>query len=352
MNVRITKPIQGGTVKAIASKSQAHRALICTFLSGQPLSTVKYSKSCADIEATVSCLNAIKNGNTELHCEESGSTYRFLLPIVEALGQNAKFKLGERLRERCINDSGLTSQYTSGQLMALPLLPEGSTVPVQDNPVSQPYIDLTIATMIRFGVKIVIEDNKYKIEGNNKYKAPDEFVVEGDWSNAAFWLCAGAISKNPITVTGLNLESKQGDKAVVDILEKFGATVVRGDDFVTVSGDKLFGIEIDAGNIPDLVPILLVVSRAAKGETIFHNTERLKLKESDRLAAMEDVFNSLKSGTVSSWNDHRIVMSAAIAAALPGTGFVTINGAEAVNKSYPNFFEDFSTLGGQYEYLR
>ena len=353
MNIRITRPIQGGIVNAIPSKSQAHRALICAYLANAPLSIVKYSETCADIEATVNCLNAIANGN-ELHCEESGSTYRFLLPIIEALRLKTEFKLGERLRERCVNDSGLTSQYTSGRLMALPLLPEGNTVPVSDNIVSQPYINLTIATMARFGVKVIIEDNKYKIEGNNKYKAPEEFIVEGDWSNAAFWLCAGAISENPVTVTGLNLKSAQGDKAVVKILEKFGATVIRGNDFVTVSASekKLHAPEIDAGDIPDLVPVLLVVARAAEGKTVFNNTERLRLKESDRLAAMEDVFNSLKNNTIiSSWNDHRIVMSAAVATSLYNICDTPaiIKGAEAVNKSYPNFWRDFASLGGIYE---
>jgi 3-phosphoshikimate 1-carboxyvinyltransferase len=358
-----------------------------------------------DIEATIDCLSSLTAGRGEhdtrrviFRPKESGSTFRFILPIAGALGLNAAFRLEGRLSERpltplyeelvrhgctlspqgsnpfCISgqlksgnytlDAGVSSQFISGLLFALPMLNSNSEIRLKGKLESKPYIDLTVTMLEKFGIEIEFQDNVFFISGNQRYKSPEKVYVEGDWSNSAFWLCAGAISQNQITVTGLDLQSKQGDRAVVEILERFGAKIERGDDSVTVARGALHGIGIDARDIPDLVPILSVVAAAAKGTTIIRNAERLRIKESDRLAAVTDVLTKLganirekedgleirggvplKGRAVSSWNDHRIAMSAAIAAALCEEP-VVIQGAEAVDKSYPKFFEDYKSLGG------
>ena len=343
MNITVFPSKLAGTVKAIPSKSQAHRALICAALAGAPLSIVQYDSAhppSKDIEATVQCLEALfgkaKQAAPVLQIAESASTYRFLKPIVEELGLNASFELGERLRQRCVNDSGTTSQYISGRLMALPLLevPESQLRLQGENQVSMPYIELTVDVMRRFGIQLDFDNYTFRVPGGQKYRAPEVVNIEGDWSNAAFWLCANALGAD-ITVTGLNPASKQGDKAVVDILQRANAGETDATDVV----------EVDARDCPDLVPILAFTAFGLGKPLTVHNPERLKLKESDRIAAVNEVLSNLKSGRVSSHGDHRIVMSAAIAAALLCERPVTIEGADAVQKSYPHFFEDFAALG-------
>ena len=202
----------------------------------------------------------------------------------------------------------------------------------------------------------------FTIAGGQKYHSPGAARVEGDWSNAAFWLGAGALSDGSVTCTGLDLNSRQGDRAILDILERFGARVEFDSSSVTVSGGNLQAVEIDAQDIPDLVPILAVVAAAAKGTTVIRNAGRLRGKESDRLAAVTSVMRglgadveetedglkmhggkTLAGGQATSWGDHRIAMAAAIAATMC-TGPVEIKGAQAVNKSYPGFFDDLQML--------
>jgi len=368
-----------GTVKAIPSKSQAHRALICAALADTP-THIECDGTSKDIEATAACLAALKTDAqcATLHCGESGSTFRFLLPVAGALGRKSSFILEGRLPERPLSplyeelvrhgcklspqgsnpfsiegqlepggytlDAGVSSQFISGLLFALPLLEGDSELRLTGRLESFPYIELTLDMLEAFGIEAEFEDMVFSIPGNQTYRSPGTVRIEGDWSNAAFWLCAGAIPGNEITVTGLDHRSKQGDKAVLEILERFG-------------GD-LRSTEIDATDIPDLVPILAVVAAAAKGTTVIRNAGRLRIKESDRLVAMADMLGSLGAdiretedglvihggkpltgGRVSSWGDHRIAMSAAIAAVLC-TEPVLIQGAEAVNKSYPTFFEE------------
>jgi 3-phosphoshikimate 1-carboxyvinyltransferase len=313
-----------------------------------------------------------------LPCGESGSTFRFLLPVVGALGRKASFILEGRLPERPLSplyeelvrhgcklspqganpftiegqltpgsytlDGGVSSQFISGLLFALPLLGGDSTISLTGKAESLPYIEMTLDTLKTFQINIGYDGKAFTIPGRQKYISPGTVQVEGDWSNAAFWLCAGAVSGNTVTVTGLDPHSKQGDRAVAEILGRFGK--------------DLHGIEIDAANIPDLVPILSVVAAAAKGPTRIYNAGRLRDKESDRLAAIRDVLGKLGAdiretedglvinggkpltgGTVSSWGDHRIAMSAAIAAVLCA-GPVIIQGAEAADKSYPTFFDE------------
>lgn len=433
MTITITKPIRGGTVGAIASKSQAHRLLICAALSPGE-SRVVCSESSADIEATVRCLDALGAhinyvsggfnvrpirapvvGERVLDCGESGSTLRFMLPVACALGVDAAFHMGGRLPSRplsplyeelishgcALSPQGMNPLHTSGQLsggrftipgnissqffsglmFALPLLAVDSQIRIIGTLESRPYIDMTVAALNEFGIAVKSDENCYRIKGNQRYTAKETVSVEGDWSNAAFWLCAGAIgaarlgdgrqasasSDNAVTVTNLKPDSLQGDKSILTILERFGARVIYGTDSVTVSRGSLKGIDIDAGDTPDLVPILAAVASVADGKTMIYNAERLRIKESDRLKTVTETLrtlgaditetkdglivigkNQLTGGMVSSHGDHRIAMTAAIVSAAC-RDMVTIEEAEAVSKSYPGFFKDFAALGGNTE---
>jgi len=380
VDVEILPGPLNGTIKAVPSKSQAHRALICAALADEPVNIICEGTS-KDIKATEACLLALKTGGEDgvsLFCGESGSTFRFLLPIVGALGRKASFILEGRLPERPLSplyeelvrhgcklsplgsnpftiegkltpgsytlNAGVSSQFISGLLFALPLLDGDSVLRLTGNVESFPYIELTLAMLEMFAIKVDFKDMVFSIPGRQKYRSPGTVHIEGDWSNAAFWLCAGALPGNEITVSGLDMNSKQGDKAVLEILEQFGS--------------DLHGIEVDAADIPDLVPILSVLASAAKGTTVIYNAGRLRMKESDRLAAVTEMLGSLGAdiretgdgliihggkpltgGIISSRGDHRIAMSAAIAAVLCAEP-VVIQGAEAVEKSYPTFFEE------------
>ncbi len=384
-------PIRG-TVSAIASKSMAHRLLICAALAEEPTEVVCQTTS-RDIEATRACLAAMKVGKTPLPCGESGSTLRFLLPVAAALGLDTGFFMEGRLPDRPLAplDEQLTkhgarlqkdgatlrisgklqpgdyvlpgdvsSQYISGLLFALPLLDGPSTLTVTGKIESAPYIEMTLDALRQFGIHITIEEQVYHIPACG-YRSPGTVQVEGDWSNAAFWLCAGALT-GPVTVTGLDPHSLQGDKAVLDILQRFGAKCRQEGDAFTVSPAPLRAIDIDAAAIPDLVPILSVMAAKAEGTTRIYNAGRLRLKESDRIETVCRLLNSiggqaeetadgllisggtpLSGGTVESFNDHRIAMAAAIAATVC-QGPVTVLDAGAVSKSYPHFWEDLEKL--------
>lgn len=419
MDVTIEPSVLSGSVKAIASKSYAHRLLICSALSNKD-SFVSCSESSEDIDATINCLSALGAGITsvaggfevkpinalslkkgaELDCGESGSTYRFMLPVACALGAEASFVLGGRLPKRPISEltaaleakgcviSGIggarvtasgklnggtfrlpgnvTSQYISGLLFALPLLSGDSIIELISEIESGDYIAMTISALSDFGISVKTEGKSFIIDEAAKYVSPGNVEVEGDWSNAAFWLCAGAIGSEPIECRGLNPASLQGDKAVSEILERFGVQVNISENSYTVTPRPRHAIEIDAENIPDLVPILAAVAAVSYGKTVFKNASRLRIKESDRIASVaetlgrlgadvcetEDGLNisghkKLRGGCiVDSFGDHRIAMMAAIASTVCEKP-VTIKNAEAVNKSYPGFFEDFQALGGK-----
>lgn len=406
-----------GTVRAPASKSQAHRLFICAAL-GRTETTIGCDSLSKDIEATIACLNALGAniretapgeftvtpirerpvGLRELFCGESGSTLRFLLPVVGVLGAEAVFRMEGRLPERPLapldrelTARGMTlrqdgeslycsgklsagdytlpgdvsSQYISGLLMALPVLGEKSTITITGKTESAAYIEMTLEAQALAGVRPGRSETGYAIPAGAIYALPERTAVEGDWSGAAFYLCAGALSADGVTVTGLNPGSTQGDRAVMDILRSFGAEVTVGDDAVTVKKGALRGITIDASPIPDLIPALCAAAAAAEGETKIINASRLRLKESDRLSTTADYLKSLgvqvteeadglivlggglRGGRLTAHNDHRIAMAAAVAAcgcAEP----VTIEGCSCVKKSYARFWEDYTQLKGRF----
>jgi 3-phosphoshikimate 1-carboxyvinyltransferase len=412
MNKMVLPGPRAGTLPAIASKSQAHRLLICAALGKSPVRML-CAETSQDIEATARCLNALgadirrTDGAYEitpiatvpahpvLDVGESGSTLRFLLPVVGALGAEARLVLHGRLPQRplsplweeleahgmtlhrdganiitgghlCAGEYALpgniSSQYISGLLFALPLLNGNSEIRLTTEVESGAYLTMTEQALERSGIVAEKMPRGWRIPGHQQYHGSNVCAVEGDWSNAAFPLCAGALSGEGITVTNLNLRSPQGDRAVVEILRRFGADVQVNDDAVTARPGKLRGITVDAAEIPDLVPVLTAVAVAATGETRFIRAGRLRIKESDRLKTVCALFTALGAdicetddglmirggkkltgGTVDAAGDHRIAMTAAVAAAYC-TGPVEILGAEAVAKSYPGFWDDWSAV--------
>lgn len=332
----------------------------------------------------------------QLDCGESGSTLRFLLPLAAALSDSVSFTGRGRLPERPLEDlmeameahgasfsaqklpfetkgrltagdfsiSGhVSSQYITGLLLAASVLPGESRIHLTSPLESAAYVDITLHALRRFGISVEETTDGWHIPAGQHFQAPGELRVEGDWSNAAFPLVAGLLG-NGVTLHGLSLNSPQGDRAVVDVLKAYGADISIADDSIAIRPAPLHGIEVDMREIPDALPALAVVAALAKGETRFVNAGRLRLKESDRLTAVASLLNNLGAeveelpeglivrggkaltgGEVDGFGDHRIVMAAAIAASRAG-GDVVIHGAEAVEKSYPQFFEHFCTLGG------
>ncbi len=400
---------RSGIVKVPSSKSQAHRVLIIAALAEDETDIICDGIS-RDIEATVSCLNAlgarinihgevisvfpirkIPKGVCRLECGESGSTLRFMLPLVGALGANAEFFPKGRLIDRplapldgelirhgmkiektdeTITCSGklsggeymlagnVSSQYISGLLMALPVVGEDSILTVTGEVQSENYITMTEDAMKIAGLRYDKNGWSYHISGLQKPNLPGKFTVEGDYSSASFFLCMGAFSEKGITVSGLNPSSNQGDKQILKLLSQFGANITPCEQGITVSKGSLTGITIDASQIPDIIPPLCVVAAAAQGETHIVNAGRLRIKESDRIATTCALINSLggnarelpegivihgtgglKGGKVDSCNDHRIAMSAALAASICAED-VIIDGAECVAKSYPRFWDE------------
>lgn len=406
-----------GQVQAIASKSVAHRCLIAAALADKASFVGCHSLS-EDILATVNCLNGmgaeiIRKDNgfyitpinkdkidqkvKQLPCNESGSTIRFLISVVAALGIKGEFlkkgslvsrplkPLDEELNNKGITlqdkDGGIvavsgklksgiftlpgnvSSQYITGLLFALPLLDEDSEIRITTPLQSEDYVKITMDTLKNYNVSVEYRDNCFYIKGKQVYTVKDAVSVEGDWSNAAFFMTGAAIGKSEVTYTNLNSESLQGDKAVVDILRKMGADITVNGNTYSIKGQDLTATKIDAKPIPDLVPILALAAAVAKGETVVYNAERLRIKESDRLKTVYETLHALGAdveekeaeliirgkekltgGTVSSYNDHRIAMMAAIAAIVCEKEVVILH-AEAVNKSYPGFFEDLKMLG-------
>ena len=388
MNLCITPGPLEGTVTPPPSKSQAHRAILAQLLAGG--GTVSNLETSQDIEATQRCAAALKAQGTDLpllDCGESGSTLRFLIPIALALRGGGRFTGRGRLMDRpqkpyfdIFDEKGIfyeqkdgaltvkgelkpgeyrlpgnvSSQFVTGLLYALPLL-EGESRIVLTSPLeSRGYVDMTLDVLDRFGVRVEVLEDGFLVPGDQVFQARD-FTIEADWSQAAFWLAASLLG-NPVLTVGLSDQSTQGDR-VID--EHFAS-------FAWGTGRR---VEIDVSDCPDLLPPLAVMAAFHDGTTRLTNAARLRLKESDRLATVTKMLTALggqveegpdwlaipgtrflKGGTVDGANDHRIVMAAAIAATRC-TGPVTILGAEAVNKSYPNFWEEYKRLGGIFDVL-
>ncbi len=414
MDIRISPSRLSGRISAISSKSDAHRALICAALSDAP-TELSLNGSSIDIETTIRCLQSLgaafdvsENSirvrpigraaqAAELNCAESGSTLRFLLPVAAALGCAASFTGQGRLPERPVSPlkeeleahgcqldrahlpialsgqlqgggftlpGNVSSQFLTGLLLCFPLLPEGGEIALTTALESAGYVEMTVQTMRRFGVHVQRTEQGFRVPAGQRYRSPGRLAICGDWSSAAFWLCAGALS-GEIACGGLDENSAQGDRAVEPLLAQMGAQVCRAGQEVTVRPGTLSAIQIDAGNIPDLIPVLAAVAAAASGQTRIVNAARLRIKESDRLRSVTDILRRLgaeieelpdgliirgkprlKGGEVSSWGDHRIAMSAAIAS-LACEKDVIIRDAQVVSKSYPGFWADFEKLGGR-----
>lgn len=426
MNLKISPSPLRGTVRTVASKSQMHRMLICASLSRTP-TKIFCNTTSADIQATISCLCALgadisqissteysvkpipqengvylPNRGAVLDCGESGSTLRFLIPVAAALGADVTFSGRGRLPYRPLSPltealsghgaffsatSGLplsikgklqsgkykipghiSSQFVSGLLFALPLLSGPSEIFLTSPASSRPYIDLTLDALQKSNVSVFNKTDFYSISPASEYRTPDSISIEGDWSNAAFWIVSGVLHDG-VVCSGISRNSLQGDRKIVDILCEFGAHFTYRKNCVMPHASEIHGISVDASDIPDLVPILAVAAAYAEGVTIIHHAQRLRDKESDRLASTAAflgkmganiretadglVINGgtpLHGGIISSANDHRIAMATAIAATKAQSPLI-IKGAEAVEKSYPHFFDDLAMLGGKAELL-
>ena len=346
---------------------------------------------------TVDGTNMYKNKTALLDCGESGSTLRFFIPIAAVGNINATFVGNGKLPQRpigiftealpkagtvCKTEGGLpleikgqlksgifeipgnvSSQFITGLLLALPIL-EGDSEIVLTSPLeSVGYIAMTIRTMKQFGVNIQATEKGWHIKGGQSYKTCD-YTTDGDWSQAAFFMVLGAVS-GKVTVKGVAKDSTQGDKKCAEILARFGAKVTQLDNEVTVEKGELKALTIDASQIPDLVPVLSVCAAFAEGTTKIINAERLRIKECDRLKATAELLNnlggkvkdlsdgleitgvsSLKGGNINGYNDHRIVMSAAVCAARSDED-ITATFAMSINKSYPDFYIDYNSIGGK-----
>ena len=421
----LIKPgIRSGAAEVPSSKSVLHRLFIAAALSGfrdgesfKSSRRIYFRGISDDILATVGCLNALGAGvvfgrdgsyadvrplcavpgeeRTMLQCRESGSTLRFLLPLASALGKSAEFAMEGRLSERpveplaeqlaghgvnvvkrwksiCVSGAltpgvytlpgNVSSQFVTGLLLSLPLLRSSSTLKILGPIQSSGYIDITEDVLRLSGIRFSRIGGVYEVPGLQTYRLPEETEAEGDWSGASFFLCLGAMSGKGVTVTGLNPRSSQGDRALISILESMGATVSWNGSSVTVRGGTLRGTEIDASDIPDIIPSLAALAASAEGTTVVKNAERLRTKESDRLETTFRLLEGLGAettqtsgglvirgvkklagGTVSSYGDHRIAMAAAVAAAKCG-GPVILEGAGCVKKSFPDFWEQFGSL--------
>ncbi len=433
MKKTLHQPRLSGVVRAPSSKSEAHRHLIVAALAAlygadRAARRVRCTDLNEDIEATVRCLSAlgasiVRDGEdflvspimtipreAVLDCGESGSTMRFLLPVVCALGSlggtpteyHVALVGHGRLPERPLSplyeelvahgaqlspmgtnplivtgglaagsyviDGGISSQFISGLLFALPLLTGNSTICVTGKPESIPYIGMTTDALASVTDAIRGSLPHFTVAGiehaiTNQGSAA--VSVGGDWSGAAFFLTAGVLSAAgmSVTVTGLDAESRQGDRAIVKILRQMGGCIASDSKGgLTAYASRLAGCVIDATQVPDLVPILAVAASVADGETCIVGASRLRLKESDRLATVSAMLSALggdvtetadgliirgiptlHGGCVDAAGDHRIAMSAAVAATR-AVGNVTVSGAESVAKSYPAFWSDFERL--------
>lgn len=413
MEMKVSPSKLIGRVAAPSSKSFSHRMIIAAALA-DGVSEVSGISSSKDIEATIGAMKALgaeifsEDGlctvigikkpaeKADIDCCESGSTLRFVIPIAAALGCECKFYGSGKLPERPITpyirefgnhgvsivrqegvmpfsmsgrltggeyelEGDVSSQFITGLLFALPLCMEDSLVRLTSKLESKPYADMTVRSLAAFGINIeesISEDGFpiYSIKGGQKYRKAS-VSAEGDYSQAAFYFAANAIGAE-ITVDNLDPNSVQGDKKILEIVQKIGYNKING---------RLSAFTVDVTDIPDLVPILTVLGCFTDGASRITGAKRLKIKECDRLTAISQAMNSIggkvtakddeleiypiekfHGGRINGCNDHRIVMASAIAATM-SDGDIIITDADAVKKSYPDFWKDYRSLGGKAE---
>ena len=426
MKVKIKPKKLGGTIPIPPSKSYSHRAIIAAALAtsnkDKEVSRIDNLKYSVDITTTTEIMEnwganieigedfEIIKGNSGIvnpkdeytQCNESGSTIRFLIPIGLSNNNKIVFDGKGKLVERPLdsyykifdeqgikysNNNGwlplnvdgqlksgkyeiegnISSQYITGLLYALPLLNGDSELSINKTLESKGYIDLTLEILEMSGIKVV--NNNYKsffIKGNQKYN-PFDYVIEGDYSQVAFWIVAGILGSE-IKCLHVKKDSLQGDREIIEIVQRMGANVEIFDDYIIVKPSQTYGTVIDISQCPDIGPILTVLAALSKGETKIINAERLRIKESDRITSIKTELNKLGANVeevgdslvingverltgsteLSAWNDHRIAMSLAIAS-IKCDGEIVIDEAESVKKSYPHFWEDFKKMGGDVE---
>ena len=421
MNLVLTPKKLSGTLVVPSSKSAGHRDLICAALADGK-SLVKNITPSEDLEATCRVLQkfgatvetvahedgrrtvAVTGGLSsqtsplKVDCGESGSTVRFLIPVGLLTGREITYTGRGRLPERPLDPflkifdekhidykkgnqslpltisgqlkggtyelpGNVSSQFFTGLLMTLPLLRDDSVIRSTTVVESESYINITLDCLRRHGIYVEKErDGLYLIRGRQAYRK-GEYTVEGDFSQAAFWLVGGIIGQ-ALELTGLSGNSTQGDREIVSFIESMRGRIERSGSVLRAVPSRTTGLTIDVKDCPDLVPALAVLGTFSQGITRIVNGARVRLKECDRLHAMAEVLNalggkvqetkdgliiegvsSLTGGRVQVWNDHRIAMALAMASQRC-TGKLTIEGAECVRKSYPSFWQDFAHMGG------
>lgn len=409
----ITAAIPGGTIKAIPAKAHAHRALMAAALADSA-SHIRFHRSSRDIDATIDSLCGLgatiertedgvrvhpittpaSPGQVRPH--ESGTTLRLLLPVAAALCRttevDAKGRLPQRPLEPLLGQmkahgvtfskdappftmtgllsggtfsmaGNISSQFFSGLLLAAPLL--GETTVISEGPLqSRDYVRLTIRVLQDFGITVNVTGDTFHIPEGSHYHGVKDYAIEGDWSNGAIWLVATALTGQTFTVTGLTADSVQADRRSAAIIEKAGTTLTYTAEGLTATGKATLPLNVDLEQCPDLLPILSILACGIEGQSRFYNGARLRLKESDRLAAMAEMITSLggsahidddtlyvngtgrlAGGKAHCYNDHRLVMAGTLAALISDNP-VTLSDSEAITKSYPQFFDDWQALGG------
>ena len=401
-----------GKIKAIPSKTYGHRMIILSALS-QKTSKLIIDEYNDDLLATLNCIRElgadycidgeileitpIKKLKPKplLNAGESGSTLRFIIPVATALFENTIIDAEGSLKSRPIKPllDGLSkvgvkfsrkalpietfgkftggeielpghvsSQFISGILLAASITHKDTKIILTSNLESKAYVDVTIDVLKSYGIDVEKNCNGFFVKGGQILKPQKEVIVEGDWSNAAPFLVAGALH-GEVEITGLNIDSIQGDRVILDILKLFGAEVFISDT-IKVKSKQKHPIKIDVNECPDLLPVLSILACGASGQSVFIGCHRLKLKESDRLKNSMELINllggeafikdeclivngrgELVGGKVDGYGDHRMAMAGAIAS-LISKNDIQIDGFTAINKSYPRFFEDFKCLGG------